>query len=119
MTTTDTIYWLNQQQDSAIVYARWKNFYSLKSLIDSAVLTGSATKKLVNLKDADILLLIYPKQNKLLKVYITDDFITLNEQSYPANSKAIAKFRAINDARVVGGELVNPKVLSRVIKLNS
>jgi hypothetical protein len=115
----DTIYWLNQQQDSAIVYARWKNFDSLKSLIDTTVLTGAANKKLANLKNADILLLLYPKQNKLLKVYITDDFITLNGQSYSANSKAITKFRAINNARVAAGELASPKVLSRVIKLNS
>jgi hypothetical protein len=73
-----SIYWLNQKQDSAIIYATWGNFNSIKSFIDTAVLTGTTTKNPVNLESADILLLTPPNQNKLFKVYFTDDFITIN-----------------------------------------
>jgi len=114
-----SIYWLNQKQDSAIVYATWENFNSIKSFIDTAVLTGTTSNKLVNLESADTLLLISQNQNKLLKVYFTSDFITLNGQSYSADPAIIAKFREINKRRIAKGDSISPKVLSRVIKSNS
>jgi hypothetical protein len=110
-----SIYWLNQKQESAIVYARWENFKAIKNFIDTTVLTGKTVLKPINLMNADLLLLISPNQNKRLKVYFTDDNITLNGQSYSANSAIIAKFRAINNGRIAKGDLTSPQVLSRLV----
>ncbi|NQZ83224.1 MAG: hypothetical protein HRT52_19645 [Colwellia sp.] len=114
-----SIYWLNQKQDSAIIYATWENFNSIKSFINTAALTGTTTKNPVNLESADILLLTSPNQNKLFKVYFTDDFITINGQSYSADSAIIAKFREINKSRIAKGDSISPKVLRRALKSNS
>ncbi|ASP49031.1 hypothetical protein [Cognaticolwellia beringensis] len=115
----NSIYWLNQQQDSAIMYARWENFNSIKHFIDNAVLTGRTSQKPVNIEIADVLLLSSSKQNKMLKVYFTEDAITLNGQSYFANSAMLTKFREINMRRIAKGDLISPKVLRRVYKANN
>ena len=115
----ETIYWLNQKQDSAIIYARWENFKLIKNFIDTVVLTATTTKNPVNLESADILLLMSPNQNELFKVYFTDGFITINGQSYTADSAVISKFRRINNSRIVKGDSIIPKALKRVFKSNS
>lgn len=115
----NAIYWLNQQQDSAIKYARWENFHEIKHFIDNAVLRGETSKDPVNIDGADLLLLTSSKQNKMLKVYFTDDAITLNDQTYFANSTMLTKFREINMRRVIKGDLISPQVLRRVYKSNN
>jgi hypothetical protein len=113
-----SIYWLNQKQDSAIIYARWENFNLIKNFIDTVVLMGSTTKNPVNLESADILLLTSPNQNELFKVYFTDGFITINGQSYTADSAVISKFREMNKSRIAKGDSITSKVLKRVFKSN-
>jgi hypothetical protein len=113
-----SIYWLNQKQDSAIIYARWKNFNLMKNFIDTVVLTATTTKNPVNLESADILLLMSPNQNELFKVYFTDGFITINGQSYTADSAVISKFREMNNSRIAKGDSITSKVLKRVFKSN-
>jgi hypothetical protein len=114
-----SIYWLNHKQDSAIIYARWENFTLIKSFIDTTILTATTSETPVNLENADLLLLTSSNKNKLLKVYLTDDFITVNGKSYSANAATIAKFRELNKSRISKGDLISPKVLKRAIKLNS
>ena len=112
----NAIYWLTQQQDSAIMYARWENFQAIKRFIDNTVLTGETSQTPVNIDRAEILLLTSALKNKSFKVYFTDNTLTLNGQSYFANSAVLTKFREINKRRMAKGELISPQVLRQVYK---
>jgi len=50
---------------------------------------------------------------------LSDDFISINGQSYSADSAIIAKFREINKRRIAKGDSISLKVLSRALKSNS
>ena len=115
----NAIYWLNQQQESAIKYARWENFHAIKRFIDNAVLTGETSQKTINIDGADLLLLTSSKQNEMLKVYFTENTITLSGQSYLVNSAMLTNFRQINKRRIAKGDSISPQVLRRVNKSNN
>lgn len=115
----NAIYWLNQQQESAIKYARWENFHAIKRFIDNAVLTGETSQKPINIDGADLLLLTSSKQNEMLKVYFTENTITLSGQSYLVNSAMLINFRQINKRRIAKGDSISPQVLRRVNKSNN
>jgi len=110
------IYWLNQKQDSAIVYAKWENFNALKEFIDTVILTSTTMNTPVKLESADLLILMLPDQNKLLKVYFTDTHINMNGLSYWADPAIIVKFRQINKSRVTKGDSISSNVLNRAIQ---
>ena len=115
----NAIYWLNLQQDSAIKYARWENFHTIKRFIDNAVLTGETSQKTINIDGAALLLLTSSKQNEMLKVYFTENTITLSGQSYLVNSAMLTNFRQINKRRIAKGDSISPQVLRRVNKSNN
>lgn len=112
-----SIYWLTKAEDSAIVYARFEGFISLRNLIDQTILTGNISEDaLVNPDSADKLLLMMPEQESILEVLITDNYLIFNGLNYRLDSNLINKLKAMNDYRIEKGDLISSGTLSMARK---
>lgn len=111
----ESIYWLNKNHDSAIVYATWENFNVLVNFIDNILLTGTKQPQSANTTGAELLLLT-SANNKPLAIYLTDSSLTFDGYSYAVDPLAITKFKAINQRRINKGDAISPKALKRALK---
>lgn len=112
-----SIYWLTKAEDSAIVYARFEGFYSLRDLIAQTILTGNISQDaLVNPDSADKLLLMLPDQERILEILITDNHLIFNGLNYQLDSNLVNKLKAMNDYRIDKGDLISPGTLSMARK---
>lgn len=112
-----SIYWLTKAEDSAIVYARFEGFYSLRDLIDQTILTGNISQDAaVNPDSADKLLLMLPEQQSILEILITDNHLIFNGLNYQLDSNLVNKLKAMNDYRIDKGDLISPGTLSMARK---
>lgn len=107
-----SIYWLSENKEKAIVYADFEGFHSFKELIDNTILTSNtSTKTVVNLVNADKILLMMPKQKKILEIYLADDHLVFNNLNYELDSRVISKLKATNEYRVNKGDLISTQSL--------
>lgn len=112
-----SIYWLTKAEDSAIVYARFEGFYSLRDLIAQTILTGNISQDAaVNPDSADKLLLMLPEQKSILEILITDNHLIFNGLNYQLDSNLVNKLKAMNDYRIDKGDLISPGTLSMARK---
>jgi hypothetical protein len=112
---TKAIYWLNQEKNKAIAYGNWGSFELLKDFIKTTTLKDGVRKRATNLKNADVLLLIPSNLDESLKVYFSDDFMTVKGQSYSADPALISKFRDINMSRVAKGDSFSVNMLDEKV----
>ena len=107
-----SIYWLSKNEDSAIVYARFEGFYSLRDLIDKTILASNTSSKVDSSIDgADKLLLMMPEQENILEIFLTDNHLVFNGLNYQLDISEINKLRAMNDYRIDKGDLISASTL--------
>ncbi len=112
-----SVYWLTKAEDSAIVYARFEGFISLRNLIDQTILTGNISQDAtVNPDSADRLLLMLPEQESILEILITDNHLIFNGLNYQLDSNLLNKLKVMNDYRIEKGDLISPGTLSMARK---
>ncbi len=108
-----SIYWLSKLEDSAIVYARFDDFYALRGLIDKTILTSSVSSEFNGtLENADKLLLMMPEQEDIFEVFITDYHIVFNGLHYQVDGELINSVKALNDTRIYRGDSISQSALS-------
>lgn len=111
------IYWLNKNQDGAIVYAKHYGFVQLKNLIDSAILTSEQVQNSkFNLEVAEQLLIMLPATKKWLVVYITEEQLFYDGQTYLVNPESLKEMLQINNYRKDKGDSISLQLLNRAKK---
>lgn len=111
------IYWLNKNQDGAIVYAKHHGFVQLKNLIDNAILTSEQVQNSkFNFEVAEQLLIMLPTSKKWLVVYITENQLSYDGQSYLVNPESLKAMIEINNYRKDKGDSISRQLLSRAKK---
>ncbi len=108
-----SIYWLTNTEDSAIVYSRFEGFFELRDLIDQTILAGIASSQIDGTSNsADKLLLMMPEQENILEILITDNHLIFNGLKYQVDSDLINKIKAMNDYRIEKGDLISQSMLT-------
>ena len=113
-----SIYWLNKNQDGAIVYAKHYGFIQLRDFIDTAILTSHQLKNSkFNTETAEELLLMLPASKKWLVVYFNEDKISYNGKTYLVDSNTIKEITQMNIYRINKGDLISSQLLNKAKKL--
>jgi hypothetical protein len=108
-----SIYWLNKNQDGAIVYAKHHGFFQLRNFIDTAILTSNQVKNSkFNTEEAEQLLLMLPVSKKWLVVYFTEDQLFYNGQTYLVDPNLIKEMTKMNNYRINKGDSISSQSLN-------
>ena len=107
-----SIYWLSNNQDGAIVYAKHHGFFQLKNFVDTAILTSNLAKSTeFNFKAAEQLLLMLPSEKKWLVVYFTKDQLSYNGKIYSVDANLIKEMVEMNIYRKSKGDTISRQSL--------
>lgn len=102
-----SLYWLNKNNDSAIIYGRFDGFKQIKAFINQTLLTGQTVKPFeLASKNVDELILMLPSKNKLLKVAFINSHLIYDKNYYPVDPNIIARFREVNNYRIAKGDSI-------------
>lgn len=111
------IYWLNKNQDGAIVYAKHHGFVQLKNVIDSAILTSEQVQNSkFNLQVAEQLLIMLPATKKWLVVYIGENQLLYDGQTYLVDPDILKELVQMNNYRKDKGDSISLQLLNRAKK---
>ena len=117
VTGIESIYWLNKNQDGAIVYAKHHGFVQLRNFIDTTILTGNQVKNSkFNPQEGEQLLLMLPVAKKWLVVYFTEDKLSFNEQIYLVDPNLIKEITKMNNYRINKGDSISSQSLNIATK---
>jgi len=112
-----SIYWVSNNQDNAVVYAKWEGFILLKNLIDNTLLSGEPVDgSKMNLDNYEQLLIMLPEQKKFLAIYVTNDSFIFDGHSYLLKPDDLNKIRKMNEYRINKGDSISNKMLNRAKK---
>jgi len=112
-----SIYWLNKNQDGAIVYAKHHGFVQLRNFIDTVILTSDQVENSkFNTDLAEQLLLMLPVSKKWLVVYFNKDQMSYNGQTYLVNPNTIKEMIKINKYRINKGDSISNQLLKKAKK---
>jgi len=112
-----SIYWLNKNQDGAIVYAKHHGFVQLRNFIDTSILTSDQVENSkFNTDLAEQLLLMLPVSKKWLVVYFNKDQMSYNGQTYLVNPNTIKEMIKINKYRINKGDSISNQLLKKAKK---
>ncbi|KGJ98350.1 hypothetical protein [Thalassotalea sp. ND16A] len=110
-----SIFWLDVDQDEAIIYAKFEAFFSLKSFIDDVILTAPSNK-VTSFDGTDKLLLMLHEKQEIVEVYFSEKSIILDGISYSANPEKLSHFKELNNFRIDKGDSITHQVLNMAIK---
>jgi len=113
-----SIYWLNKNQDGAIVYAKHHGFFQLKDFIDTAILTSHQVENSkFNVEAAEQVLLMLPHAKKWLVVYFTQDQLLYDGQRYLVEKNTVKEMIQANNYRINKGDSISKQSLNSAKKL--
>ncbi|EWH05736.1 hypothetical protein AT00_12400 [Pseudoalteromonas lipolytica SCSIO 04301] len=112
---SETIYWVNKDNNNAIIYSQFEAFHMLKGLISKTLMSEPFG---VNVSEDichfDRLLFVDEQKNLLFEIAINDDEIIYKGNAYNVKNKSLEKFKSHNLKRIENNE----SMLGRYIKLN-
>lgn len=113
-TNIQSIYWLSNNQDGAVVYARHHGFFQLKNFVDTAILTSNLAKSAeFNFKEAEQLLLMLPSAKKWLVVYLAKDQLSFNGKIYSVDANLVKEMVEMNSYRKNKGDTISRQSLTK------
>jgi hypothetical protein len=108
-----SIYWLNKNQDGAIVYAKHHGFVQLRNFIDTAILAShQVSNSKFNTEEAAQLLVMLPTAQKWLVVYFSADQLLYNGETYWVDPNLIKEMTQLNNYRIDKGDSISRQSLT-------
>ena len=109
-----SIYWLSNNQEGAVVYARHHGFFQLKNFINTRILTSNLAKNAqFNFKEAEQLLLMFPLEKKWLVVYLAKDQLSFNGKTYNVDENHVNEMVKMNSYRKNKGDTISSQLLTK------
>lgn len=110
------IYWLNEHQDGAILYARHAGFFKLKSMINDIIMTSPQIENhQFKIEGAEKLLLTLPASKKTLVVYLKDNKLFFAGQTYITDKSTIKEMIKMNAYRLEKGDEIAQHTLTKAL----
>jgi hypothetical protein len=112
---TKSIYWINSESNSAVLYSRFKVFHNLRDLVSTTIITANETAQTSETFCSYDKLVFVDNNKDLITVFsIKNNSIIHNGIIYAVPEQQLGKFTDFNQKRIAKGD----GVLAKHLKMN-